>query len=151
MINRYRMLYRPAALLVLLALSVSLTCCAYITGEAIKSPAQQPVIKDIPAAQTNDLIQANQGNARFVILDVRTQQEYTNGHLPKAVNLDFYSGRFKDSAKLLDKNLTYLVYCQTGARSAAAAEIMVELGFKDIYNMTGGITEWQSAGLPVVK
>ncbi len=45
---------------------------------------------------------------------------------------------------------TYLVYCQSGTRSARAAQIMSELGFTKVYNMRGGIAKWKDAGYPVV-
>lgn len=92
--------------------------------------------------------------AQFI--DVRTPQEYAAGHIDNAINIDLYSADFKEKViKLKDsnfKNITiYIVYCGTGIRSASACQIMEELGFKDILNMTGGITEWEAAGLPVEK
>lgn len=125
--------------------------CAYITGEAPKAPTPQLFVKSVSPVQSSALIQQNSGNSRFVILDVRTPLEYADGHLPGAVNIDFDSPTFKDAVSHLDENRTYLVYCRTGARSATASKIMVELGFRHIYNMTGGFTEWQAQGFPVVK
>jgi len=82
---------------------------------------------------------------------VRTPSEYVQGYIKNAVNLDYNSPDFKALVNSLDKNKTYLVYCRTGVRSAAASQMMSELGFKDIYNMNGGITDWQAAGLPIEK
>jgi len=143
--------FRPALFFTLVALAATFSGCAYITGEAIKLPAVALVITNVSPVQADGLIRANQSNARFVILDVRAPSEYAGGHLPQAVNLDFNSSYFKAEAGRLDKNNTYLVYCRSGSRSAAASKILVELGFSYIYNVTGGITEWQAAGLPVVK
>lgn len=130
---------------------VLLSACNHTTGETSSSTATQSVIKDVSPVRANDLIQKNQGNNKFVILDVRTAQEYADGHLAGAVNIDYDAPDFKNQAGHLDKNRTYLVYCRTGVRSAAASKVMADLGFKDIYNMTGGITDWQAQGLPVVK
>ena len=144
-------LFRPTLLFALVALTATLIGCDYVTGEAIKAPAQSPIITNLSPIQANALIKANKDNNRFVILDVRTPPEYAGGHLQNAVNLDFNSASFKNEAGRLNKNSTYLVYCQTGIRSAAASKIMAELGFTNIYNMTGGFTAWQAAGLPVIK
>ena len=144
-------LIRPALFFTLMALTAILIGCGYVTGEAIKAPASPPEIANVSPVQANDLIQANQGITRFVILDVRTPVEYAEGHLQNAINLDFNSPSFKSEAGHLDKNFIYLVYCRTGARSAAASKILAELGFSHIYNMTGGMIAWQAAGLPVVK
>jgi phage shock protein E len=109
------------------------------------------MVTNVSPTQANDLIKANQGNTKFVILDVRTPAEYADGHLQNAKNVDYNSPGFKDEVGRLDKSANYLVYCRTGVRSAAASQILLELGFSHIYNMTGGITDWQTAGLPVVK
>jgi rhodanese-related sulfurtransferase len=135
----------------LAGVSVPLSGCSRTAGETSSSPPAQSIIKDVSPVQASALIQKNQGNAGFVILDVRTPQEYADGHLSGAINVDYSASDFRDAINHLDKSKTYLVYCRTGVRSAAASQIMAELGFKDIYNMTGGITDWQAQGLPVVK
>lgn len=143
-------LLRPALFLTLAGLSATLFGCAYVTGEAIK--ALSPLaLTNVSPLQADELIRANKGNTGFIILDVRTPSEHAGGHLPNAVNLDVNSASFKNEAVRLERNRTYLIYCQTGARSAAASKILAELGLRNIYNMTGGITDWQAAGLPVVK
>jgi rhodanese-related sulfurtransferase len=146
------MFTKPATWLVLLAFLGSLAGC---TGESVTvttpTSAEPPVIKNITPLQADELIKANKDNANFVIFDVRTPSEYIEGHLKNAVNLDYNAADFKDKANNLDKNKTYLVYCRTSNRSASAVKIMAELGFKDIYHMTGGIVEWQASSLPVVK
>ena len=107
--------------------------------------------KDVTVADAHALIEANKGNPDFVILDVRTPAEYAAGHIEGAVNIDYEAADFRDQVSNLDKVKTYLVYCRTGVRSAAASDIMVGLGFKDVTSMLGGITEWQSAGYSVVQ
>ena len=87
----------------------------------------------------------------IVVLDVRTPSEYEREHLEGAVNLDNNAGIFRERASRLDRDQTYLVYCQSGTRSAHAADVMVELGFSSVYNMKGGITRWKGAGFPVVR
>jgi rhodanese-related sulfurtransferase len=91
------------------------------------------------------------GHSDFTIIDVRTADEYAAGHIQGALNRDYYAQTFKEDLAKFDRNSVYLVYCRTGVRSAAARDIMQELGFTHIYNMTGGINEWTAQGFPVVK
>ena len=97
------------------------------------------------------LIQKEANNPKFVILDVRTNAEFSEGHIAKAINIDFYGAGFKDEISKLPKDGIYLVYCRSGKRSATSSGIMADLAFVNIINMLGGITKWQSDGLPVVK
>ena len=83
------------------------------------------------------------------ILDVRTIDEFQNGHIEGAINADMSSAAFKQIASGLDKDKTVFVYCLSGARSASAAGMLKEMGFKSIVNLTGGMLAWQSANLPV--
>jgi rhodanese-related sulfurtransferase len=84
-------------------------------------------------------------------VDVRTPPVYGRGHLRDAINLNFSSAGFKDEISQLDKDVTYIVYCRTGLHSAAARMAMEEAGFKYVINMTGGISNWEKDGLPVVQ
>jgi rhodanese-related sulfurtransferase len=146
------MIYRPATWILLLAVLGSLIGCTNDHVTVISpTSTESPVIKNITPLQADQLIKENKDNANFVILDVRTPSEYIEGHLKNSVNLDYNAADFKDKVNNLDKNKTYLVYCRTANRSASAVKIMTELGFKDIYHMTGGIVEWQSSGLAIVK
>lgn len=65
--------------------------------------------------------------------------------------IDFNAGNFRTEVENLDKNKRYLVYCRTDNRSGQAVAIMKEIGFREVYDMDGGITEWQAAGYPTVK
>jgi rhodanese-related sulfurtransferase len=117
----------------------------------VPPPPVVPTRKDVTVAEASALIEANKDNPDFVILDVRTPEEYAGGHIENSVNVDYEAADFRDQVGKLDKSKTYLVYCRSGIRSAAASDIMLEMGFDNIYNMTGGITDWQAAGYPVVQ
>lgn len=83
------------------------------------------------------------------LLDVRTPQEYADGHIVGAMNINVQSDDFQIIAeKELSKGSTILVYCRSGRRSMDAAEILARLGYT-VVNLKGGIIEWQDAGLPV--
>ena len=103
-----------------------------------------------PEASAN-LIKANENNMEFVLLDVRTPEEYSQGHLKNSINIDFYSTNFSAELGKLEKNRTYLVYCRSGRRSASAAGQMKSLGFTKVSNMLGGINQWLQEGRPVEK
>ncbi len=87
----------------------------------------------------------------LVILDVRTMQEYRSGHLKGSINLDFKSASFADELARLDRSKPYLVYCRTGVRSARTAALMKSLGFREIYDLAGGIAGWQREGFEIVS
>ncbi len=108
------------------------------------------IFADIEPAAANDLILNNQGNANFVILDVRTSAEFMTGYIAGAVNIDYNGSDFEVRLGELDKNKSYFVYCRTGNRSASAIEVMKGLEFKLGYNLLGGIVRWVEEGYPVV-
>lgn len=121
-----------------------------LTDEA-ENKASGSSVKELSATQASELIQKNRDNPGFVILDVRTSEEYSQGHIENAVNIDVKSDSFPDELQNIDKNDTYLVHCRSGGRSERAVSIMEEMGFTDIYEIGGGFSEWQSEGLPVAK
>ena len=132
-----------------LALSVSLVIGATLTSGCVGN--ETTTIKDITSQEAFTLIQDNQNNPDFVIIDVRTRQELTDGHIENVINIDFYSETFRDELNKLDKNKKYLIYCRSGNRSGKTVPIMVELNFREVYNMLGGIIQWEAEGLPTVK
>ena len=110
--------------LAMLVLSTSLVIGAMLTGgcvgEEIEAPVQEApgqIIEDITPQEAFTLIQNNQDNPDFVILDVRTPKEFAEEYIEDATNMNFYSETFRDELNQLDKNKTYLVYCRSGGRS----------------------------------
>lgn len=106
-------------------------------------------IKDISVKEVYDLIGKNKDNQGFIIIDVRTPQEFANEHIENALNLDYYSEKFRDELNKLDKEKTYLIYCRSGNRSGKALSIMKELAFREVYNMLGGVIQWKAEGYPL--
>lgn len=90
-------------------------------------------------------------NPEKIILDVRTPGEFKQGHLSKAVNIDYNSVNFKTRVAELDKTKPVFVYCAAGIRSTSAARTLSDLGFKNVYNLSGGIQEWAKANKPIEK
>lgn len=82
------------------------------------------------------------------ILDVRTPSEFEAGHLENAINYDWNSSGFDQQIAGLDKTKPVFVYCLSGGRSASAANRMRKSGFKEVYEMDGGMMKWRAAKLP---
>ena len=79
-----------------------------------------------------------------IVLDVRTPEVFENSRIPNSKNIDFYNPQnFMLEIEKLDKDNNYYVYCRTGVRSANSCVLMKELGFKNTFNLVGGIVEWK--------
>jgi len=102
------------------------------------------------ATPTDAAALLDDGVIQPVVLDVRTPEEFGEGHLEGAVLIDFYGNDFKDTLSELDRDLPYVIYCRSGNRSGQTREIMTDLGFTDVVDIDGGITAWQADGLPTV-
>lgn len=86
------------------------------------------------------------------LLDVRTKEEWDEGHLKGAKMVTVTEKDFLEKAKAaLDPQKPVLVYCRSGGRSAKATKALREAGFTAVHDMDGGITAWQKAGKPVEK
>lgn len=86
----------------------------------------------------------------LVILDVRTPEEFAEGHLEGAILVDFYDEDFEDQLAELDPDVPYLLYCRSGNRSSQTRPIMERLGFRDVADVDGGIVAWLDGDHPVV-
>ena len=86
-----------------------------------------------------------------LLLDVRTNNEFAQGHLQGAQQIDFYRDDFSDALDKLDREQPVLIYCRSGNRSGKAAKQMKAMGFYAVYNLEGGIGAWSKRGKPVSK
>lgn len=134
-----------------LLLAGSLAACG--TGEPDVSVSAGSVAATAPA-EGSELDAASFAAALkrpgTTILDVRTPQEFAEGHLPGAVNLDVSAPDFVQQVQSLDPQAPYAVYCRSGNRSAVAVDTMNQLGFTAAYHLGGGISAWSGAGGEVV-
>lgn len=120
--------------LVFLFLAVMmLTAC----GQDIEND-QGAVYVNITAEEAKKIMDSQEG---YIILDVRTQEEYDEGHIPGAIVISHEEIAEKAEGVLTDKNQLILVYCRSGRRSKLAAEALVELGYTNIKEF-GGIIDW---------
>ena len=120
-------------LLLLLLAAMLLTAC----GQD-KENEQEAVYVNITVEEAKALMDSEEG---YVILDVRTQEEYDQGHIPGAVLIPDTEIEARAEGVLTDKNQMILVYCRSGRRSKLAAEALVKLGYTNIREF-GGIIDW---------
>lgn len=138
--------------LLMLILSLLLATGIVLTSScAEKAEAPTQVIKDISVQEAFTLIQENRGNPDFIIIDVRTPEEFAGGHIEDAINVDFRSDNFRSEIDKLDKSKIYFIYCRSGKRSKMALDVMAELNFREVYNLSVGISQWEDEGFPVTK
>ena len=132
-----KMVRAPFVAAVLVAV-VGLTGC---------SSSDNGSITDVSAQQAQEVVA--QDDVR--VLDVRTPEEFAQGHLEGAINIDVNSADFASAVGELPKDVTWFVYCRSGNRSGVATDQMAEFGFTTLYDLQGGITDWANAGGKVVR
>ena len=103
-----------------------------------KENDQGAVYVNITAEEAKKIMDTEEG---YIILDVRTQEEYDQGHIPGATQISHEEIAEKAEEVLTDKDQLILVYCRSGRRSKIAAEALVELGYTNIKEF-GGIIDW---------
>ncbi len=84
------------------------------------------------------------------LVDVRTPEEFSKGHLKNAVNYNWSGNDFEKQVAKLEKSKPVFIYCLSGSRSSAAARKMRSAGFKHVYEMEGGLMKWRGAHLPEI-
>jgi len=135
----------------------SLVLLAVVLAACSAAPAAAPTASPVAPAQTRNLpadidvatAESLRGQPDVVMLDVRTPEEYAQGHIPGVVPipLDQVPNRLAE----IPKDKTVIVTCRSGNRSNQAAQILREKGYDNVHNMLGGITAWEKAGYPVEK
>lgn len=127
-------------LLFILSITILLVSCQGKTSETdATSKANQP-IQTIAGIDYEAKLLALKNPQ---LLDVRTPEEYAVEHLENATNIDWNGNDFTAKSEKLDKSKPVFVYCKVGGRSSQAADKLSELGFKEIYNLDGGIMKWK--------
>lgn len=126
--------------IILVAISIVLGNCSYGQSGADKTNLNETEF----AVKINEYPDAP-------VIDVRTPEEFTKGHLVRARNINWNSPDFSQQVGLINKKEPVFVYCLSGGRSAAAAQSMREEGFQQVYELNGGIMKWRAANLPEVN
>ena len=120
-------------LMFLLLAVMLLTACGHI-----KENDREAIYMNITAEEAKKIMDTESG---YIILDVRTQEEYDEAHIPGAIVIPNTEIEARAESELPDKDQMILVYCRSGRRSKLAADILVELGYTNIYEF-GGIIDW---------
>jgi len=118
-----------------------------LTVAAVQQVPAQGVVEASPK-QVHEFMQQNSG--KFLVLDVRSLQEYSEEHIEGAKFFPVASSGFESAVQRLPKDVTYIVYCRSGNRSRTAMCIMRDAGLS-LYHLDGGIRAWKRDGYPVVK
>ncbi|MCK4562814.1 MAG: rhodanese-like domain-containing protein, partial [Flavobacteriaceae bacterium] len=121
----------------LIFLSINFISCAQNT----KTDSKDEIVSLISPEELNSNIDNIQ------LIDVRTPKEYKKGHLKNAVNINYYDNDFLDEMSKLDKSKELYIYCHSGNRSGKAAKKLGEMGFTKVYDLEGGITNWNKKSL----
>lgn len=89
-------------------------------------------------------------NPSAVVLDIRTPEEFSAGHIEGAININFKGDDFDEGIAKLDKSVPYVMHCASGGRSGQSLPKFESLGFKKIYHLDAGFLGWSAEGLPVI-
>jgi len=143
--------YRRALVAACLAMGLAVAGCGDGADSAATSDSSAAAA-DLPAAGVVSVEVASDLAARddVVVIDVRTPEEYDEGHLEGATRIGLADADFRDQLDELDRDASYLVYCRSDNRSGQAVAVMNEMGFTTVWDMDGGIVAWSEAGQPVV-
>jgi len=139
--------FAPLALAGALLLAPSLTAC----GSSTAAPPAPATTASQPATPVRvgvpEWMQAAQSPGT-VIIDVRTPEEFNSGHVQGALNIPVEAPDFAAQVTALDTSATYAIYCRSGNRSAVATAEMGAMGFMHVYDLEGGFTDLEAAGMP---
>jgi len=104
--------------------------------------------KEVNSKQANTMLQKD---SKLFVLDVRTPEEFKEGHIKGAINIDIRQEDAFSKIDKLNRNAKYLVYCRTNHRSGMAVEHMTQSGFKNVYQMLDGFPGWAANKLAIQK
>ena len=132
-------------------------CVLFLTGAAgqVFAAAKGPM--DFVAAAKAGIVEVTpqqvkadmDAGKQFILVDVRTPEEFEVGHLPRAMHISRGLLEFKIGAMIPDKNANIIMYCRTGARSALTTARLQEMGYTNVKNMDGAFKAWGEAGYPI--
>lgn len=96
-------------------------------------------------SKTKPITEFSQNDVKNIMLvDVRTPEEYSAGHIDNALNINWYNKSFDNQFESIDKDKTIYVYCKKGGRSLKAQERLISLGFENVINLEGGYDAWKT-------
>lgn len=130
---------------------LSCLVCLYVSGQTDFDRKLKSLYKNtVPLIHTAELVKQINGKNNIILLDTRSPEEFQISHLPNARFLDY--DKFNSKSVIpVDKNATVIVYCSVGYRSERVGEKLIEMGYKNVTNLYGGIFDWVNTGETVVN
>jgi rhodanese-related sulfurtransferase len=107
---------------------------------------------EIPEADSKTTYTDNVDNVTFkqlltekngLLIDVRTPDEYAQGHIENAINIDFRNENFESIIDTIDRSTSTFLYCKSGGRSSDARDLLISKQFSEVYNLTNGYSNWE--------
>ncbi len=135
---------RVAVIILTIAMGVSMSSCGQ-SKVTSQNDSETGFLKVISPKEFKEKM--NEGT----IVDVRTDREYSSGHIKNAVNINYFDANHLEKFTSFDKKQPVFVYCRSGRRSNAMAQELKKIGFEKIYDLNGGILAWQKAQFEIVK
>ncbi len=126
----------------------SLLYTAFLSVILLSSDLRADAPADVDVEKAAQLLA---GDPTITVIDVRTPEEFAEGHLKGAVNLDFNADDFEEKVSKLDPSKPYLVHCAAGGRSGQSMELFEKFKFSRIFHLESGYRAWVEAGKPVEK
>ncbi len=122
--------------------NLKLILIALITIAFISCNSQKKDEKQLVIVELISVVELQKIDRDVQLIDVRTPEEYAEGYIKNAVNINFYDDDFLEQMSALDKDKPVYVYCRLGGRSGKASAQLKEAGFTKVYDLEGGITKW---------
>lgn len=104
---------------------------------------------EIEAVSPQEAAALLEANPDLVVLDIRRPEEFAEGHLAGALNIEFGADDFEEELAKLDRDQPYVVHCRSGRRSTESLPVFESLQFRKLYHLDSGMIGWQEAALPV--
>ena len=105
---------------------------------------------DVTAVSVKQAIERIKKSSEIIVVDIRTPEEFANGHIKKAININMNDKGFTKKLAKLDREKTYLMHCRSGGRSTASLPVWNQLGFENVLHLSSGSLGWVKAGRPLV-
>jgi len=126
--------------------SVILTLCFYVFSSAVQANKTQTVSQNTVLK----LLSQNKTTSNFLIIDVRTPEEFASGHIKTAVNIPTHKIQENLSLLKTHKDKMIIVYCRSGRRALITQTLLKQNNFTNIYHLEGDIIGWNKAELPLI-
>lgn len=105
----------------------------------------------VPTVSVDDLMKAIEMKEKIVILDVRTPEEYARVHIENSINLPVDKITDRVTTVITDKDTKLFVYCMSGSRSVMAVDMMVNMGYTNVFDVTSGLLAWRIKKYPLIS